>query len=146
MNPYLIFFPLFAMVLLTFLVWIRMYLVRVAEIKAKRINPQKLSDSRGIGSQLEDVTASDNFRNLFELPVLFYTLCLAIFYTGLLSPALLLLCWVFVISRYLHSLIHVTYNRVMHRFQSYVFGGFVLFAAWCLFAWSLFQQGWVFGA
>lgn len=146
MNPYLVFAPMLVLVILIFIVWIQMFRVRVREIKRKRIHPQKLTDSRATAAQFEDIATADNFRNLFELPVLFYALCLAIFTTGQLSPALLLLCWLFVITRCLHSWIHCSYNNVMHRFRAYVVGGFALFGAWLLFAILLLRQGWLIAA
>jgi len=42
-----------------------------------------------------------------------------------------------VALRAVHSFVHVTYNRVMHRFVVYIAGGVLLFAAWARFGWSL---------
>ena len=41
-----------------------------------------------------------------------------------------MLAWIFVALRVLHSAIHCSYNKVMHRFYAYVAGGMVLFALW----------------
>jgi len=70
MKQSAIFWPLTVQVLLTLVVTIRMYHARIAELRSRRIRPQELATSRGAAS-LENVAAADNFRNLFELPVLF---------------------------------------------------------------------------
>lgn len=122
--------PMFAMVALVLLVWLRLYQTRIGEMKRRRIHPQSVASNAAMVAALEDTRAADNFRNLFELPVLFYAGCLTALATQQESTALLVLAWVFVALRYLHSLVHCTYNKVMHRFQVYVLGGACLFAFW----------------
>src|SRR5262249_61595942 len=85
---------------------------------------------RQAASTLQDVSAADNFRNLFEVPVLFYVLCLALYMTHRQSPAVLALCWVYVVLRALHSVIHCTYNNVMHRFLVYITSTVLLLGLW----------------
>jgi hypothetical protein len=121
------------MVLVTALVWIKLYADRISEMRSKRIDAQALSTVRAAAGKLENTQASDNFRNLFELPVLFYVLCIAIAVNGGSTPGLLTAAWVFVGLRALHSLIHVTYNRVMHRFLVYAASAVLLFGMWTVF-------------
>jgi hypothetical protein len=75
--------------------------------------------------------------NLFELPVLFYALCLALYVTEQVDGVYLGLAWAFVVLRALHSAIQLFYNRVMHRFLAYFAGGLVLLVAILRFAWSI---------
>jgi hypothetical protein len=125
-----IFLPALAMVLLTFVVWLRMYLTRIAQMKRERIHPQAVASSAQVTARLTDSRAADNFRNLFELPVLFYLALVVAAQLGLVTTVSLLLAWVFVASRVLHSAIQCTYNKVMHRFRAYVVGGLALWALW----------------
>ena len=67
--------PCAAMVFLTAIVWVRMYVVRIAEIGEKQLDPQSIRNSAMGAGALERVEPSDNFKNLFEVPVLFYALC-----------------------------------------------------------------------
>ena len=67
-----ILWPAVAMAGLTFLVWIRLYHLRLGEMMRKRIDAQALAGSADAARLLSDTRASDNFRNLFEVPVLFY--------------------------------------------------------------------------
>lgn len=131
-NPLLL--PLLAMVGLTLLVWVRLYVVRVREMKRSRIDPQRLAGSADKGL-LKDTRASDNFINLFEVPVLFYVLVLASVASGVSDPVLLVLAWTFVGLRALHSLIQCSYNRVMHRFTAYALGTVSLFLYLGRLAW-----------
>ena len=133
-NP--LFWPMVAMAGLTFVVWLRMFQTRVGEMKRRRIHPQSVAQSAQMAQMVEDSRAADNFRNLFELPVLFYAAMLLSLHAGIESTALLVLAWTFVALRALHSYIHCTYNRVMDRFKAYVLSGFVLWAIWGLLVWN----------
>lgn len=128
--------PLLAMVALTLLVWLRLYQVRLPEMKRLGIPPQKLAGSADKGL-LKDTRASDNFINLFEVPVLFYVLVLGTLAVGLADSGFVLLAWVFVGLRALHSLIQCTYNRVVHRFAAYSLATLVLFVYTARLAWLL---------
>lgn len=133
MNADPIWLPFCAMALLTALVWIKLYADRLGEMRAKGIAPQKLASVRAAAGQLENTAAADNFRNLFEVPVLFYALCIAIVATGGSTRGLAAAAWAYVALRALHSLIHVTYNRVVHRFLVYVASTLLLFGTWIAF-------------
>lgn len=133
--------PLLAQVFLTFVVMFHMYFQRVKEFKARRIHPESTPTRKTMREALVDsAPASDNFQNLFEMPVLFYAaLLLAL---GLLvnDQLLLLLSWLYVGLRAVHSFIHCTYNRVMHRFFVFAVSAIVLLGIWVRLAAILFIQ------
>jgi hypothetical protein len=129
--------PAFAMVALTFVVWWRMFFVRIGQMKRERIHPQAVATSAQAAARLTDSRAADNFRNLFELPVLFYAALFVAALAGQVTPATLALAWLFVALRIVHSAIQCSYNKVMHRFYAYVSGGMVLFALWAWLGWRL---------
>lgn len=130
MDAKLIFMPAVAMVALTFVVWWRMYVVRIGQMKRERIHPQAVATSAQSSARLTDSCAADNFRNLFELPVLFYVALVVAAITGQVNATTIALAWAFVLLRIVHSAIHCTYNKVMHRFYAYVAGGMVLWLLW----------------
>ena len=132
-----IFLPALAMAALTFIVWLRMYFARVGEMKRERIHPQAVATSPQMAALLKDTRAADNFRNLFELPVLFYLALVVIALTGQVSALTLALAWLFVALRILHSAIHCSYNKVMHRFQAYLAGSIVLWVLWGVLGFGL---------
>jgi hypothetical protein len=63
--------------------------------------------------------------------VLFYAAMLAAIALHGGAWGLLLLAWLYVALRLVHSIIHCTYNRVKHRFVVYLASMIVLFAIWC---------------
>ena len=134
-------YPLLALALLSFAVGTLMYRRRVAEIRRKGVRLQAIASSAGMAASLEDTRASDNFRNLFELPVLFYAGVLVAYAAQVASPAYLALAWAFVASRVAHSAIHCTTNRVKYRFLAFVAGFWLVAAFWALLAWDLVVAG-----
>lgn len=137
MHDRLILWPVFAMALLTFAVLVTLFVQRVGEMKRERIHPQQLATSAQSASRLRQCGAADNFRNLFELPVLFYVAMLLAYATQQADTLLLVLAWGFVALRALHSFIHCGYNKVMHRFRAYAGSAVVLLALWGVLAYRL---------
>ena len=139
MDPRLILLPALAMAGLTFVVWWRMYLIRIAEMKRERIHPQAVATSAQMAARLVDTRAADNFRNLFELPVLFYMALATAALSGQVGVATLALAWAFVVLRVVHSGIQCTYNKVIHRFYAYLAGGLVLWMLWGVLGYGLLR-------
>lgn len=130
MSQQSMFYPVLAMAALTFVVWCRLFVSRIGQMKQERIHPQSVATSAEAAMRLTDSRAADNFRNLFELPVLFYVVVLLLAISGLTTVVALALAWAFVALRILHSAIQCSYNKVMHRFRAYFAGGVVLWALW----------------
>ena len=130
--------PLLIQVALTFAVLIRMYYTRILEMHRKKIDAQSL-DTRRKGRELltDSAAPADNFGNLFETPVLFYTAILLALTLLLQDPVIVALAWMYVILRAVHSLIHTTYNTVMHRFYAYILSCLALFALWVRLGWYI---------
>ncbi len=141
MDTNLILYPLLPLVLLTFVVGGTMYRRRVAEMRAKLIRPREVALSRDMAARLDDQRASDNFRNLFEVPVLFYAAILLIYAAGLTDLVYVVLAWAFVASRVVHSAIHCTYNKVMHRLPAFATGLALVAVIWARIAWDLLVDG-----
>lgn len=133
----LILLPALAMVALTFVVMVVMYQRRVAQMIRERIHPQAVATSARASALLTDCAAADNFRNLFELPVLFYLAVVVAAITAQVDPVLLGLAWAFVALRVAHSAIHCSYNKVMHRFRVFLAGSVVLMLLWLWLGWRL---------
>ncbi|MDB6091255.1 MAG: hypothetical protein JWN85_4039 [Gammaproteobacteria bacterium] len=118
-----IFGPVFGTVLLTFVVWVYLYIRRIGFIRGQRINPQELAIPGALArlSTPQVANPSDNFKNLFEIPVIFYVLALYLFGTGKVDAVYVNAAWLFVGLRVLHSAVHCTVNIVMLRFYLYLF-------------------------
>lgn len=123
--------PAAALMCWTFVIWFRLYFVRLRTMRQKRIHPQKMATRQARNALVisdRELQTSDNFQNLFELPVIFYAACLMAYLLQDVSDLSLMLAWSFVGMRIVHSVIHVTYNRVTHRSFAYLIGGLLLLA------------------
>ncbi|TMB21884.1 MAG: hypothetical protein E6J71_07290 [Deltaproteobacteria bacterium] len=123
MHQTAIFGPFFATMFLTFLVWVYMYIRRIAFITGSKLSPKDLAVP-GALAQLSPPgvsNPSDNLKNLFEIPVLFYALTLYLFVTNQVDVTYVRAAWVFVGFRALHSAVHCTFNLVLLRFYLYLF-------------------------
>lgn len=117
-----IFGPFFAMMLITLLVWVYMYIRRIHFITTRNLSPKDLAVP-GALAQLSPAAVSnpsDNLKNLFEIPVLFYAIALYLFVSGQVDATYVSASWVFVAFRALHSAVHCTFNFVMLRFYIYL--------------------------
>ena len=123
-----IFGPFFATVALTFAVWIYLFVRRIPFINAN-MTPAELAVPGRLAalSPPEVSNPSDNFKNLFEVPVLFYALALYLFVTNEVDAVGVTAAWVFVVFRALHSLVHCTFNHVMLRFALYAISTLAVF-------------------
>lgn len=81
-----------------------------------------------------------NYMNLLELPVLFYIICILAFVTQTASGIVIQLAWAYVALRVVHSLIHVTYNAVLHRFVAFALSNGVLVALWVVVGSAIFSR------
>ena len=128
-NPILL--PLIAMVFVTFAVWVHLFAVRLPEISRRKIDPDDLRDRAEAHKILTaSAAASNNLKNLFELPVLFYVAAMVAMVLMIQDPLLTILAWGFVILRAIHSAIHCSYNRVTHRFAVYMLSCVFLLLMW----------------
>ena len=123
-----IFGPFIGMLLLTFVVWVIMYVRRITFLARNNIHAQRLATpERGAKIIPEEVSySSNNLKNLFELPVVFYALCLYLFAAGQVDEIYLIAAWIFFGLRVVHSLIQCTVNIVMLRFAAYVISSIAL--------------------
>ena len=114
-----IFGPVFAMIVLTFAVWTYMYMRRIPFIQS--LDPQIVLTPAKLAELSPPAVAnpSDNLKNLFEIPVIFYTLALYLFATGQVDGVYVGAAWVFAIFRALHSAVHCTVNVILVRFALY---------------------------
>ncbi len=117
-----IFAPFFATMLLTLIVWVYMYTRRISFLTKNNISAKDLTRPGALAqvSPAAVSNPSDNLKNLFELPVLFYALCLYLFLTAQVDATYVYAAWVFVVFRALHSAVHCTFNLVMLRFYLYL--------------------------
>jgi hypothetical protein len=132
-----IFAPFFALLLLTVVVWIYMYARRIPFIQRAKLRPNQLTPSELARLSPPAVSnPSDNLKNLFELPTLFYALTLYLYVTNQVDPAYVAAAWTFVGFRVLHSAVHCTVNIVLVRFWLYCAAALALWFMVARAAWA----------
>ncbi len=121
--------PMLAMFVLTAVVWVVLYARRLPAMRRAGVPTQQYTTpDRGASLLPESVSyPANNFRNLFELPVLFYALCLYLHVTGSADGVDVAAAWVFFAFRAVHSAIHCTVNIVILRFAAYFVSSVALF-------------------
>jgi hypothetical protein len=127
--------PMGAMALLTFLVLTLIPLRRFRAVFAGHAQPAdfKFGESAKVPGHVS--IPNRNYMNLLEMPVLFYVICLMLFVSGRVDATFLYLAWGYVALRVLHSLVHITYNNIIHRLTLFAMSNFVVVAMWGLFFW-----------
>jgi hypothetical protein len=121
MNPEAIFLPMLATMTLTAIVWLYMYARRIPAMRRARVSVQTYTTPDKVTEHLpEDVNyAANNLKNLFEVPILFYGLCLYLFVSASVDAAYVVAAWLFFLLRAFHSIVHCTRNIVILRFYLY---------------------------
>jgi hypothetical protein len=125
--------PVFIQITLTFTLMIWMAIVRRRALSSRTVTESDIA----LNTQNWPAPAlqiANAFRNQFELPILFYILCILAIITRQADFLFVVLAWLFVLFRLLHAAIHTTYNRVTHRSLAFALGCFVLMLNWLIFA------------
>ena len=120
--------PFLGMMLLTLVVWLFMYARRIHFMVTHKIAAQRLTTPERAAELIPEpvARASNNLKNLFELPVLFYALCLYFYITASVDTVAVACGWAFLGLRALHSVVHCGPNIVLLRFALYVASSIVL--------------------
>ena len=121
MDQAAIFQPFVATMLLTLVVWIYMYSRRLPFIFSSGLDPKQMTPAELARRSPPQVSnPSDNLKNLFELPTVFYAVVLYLYVTQQVDAVYLAAAWCFFALRVLHSLVHCTFNLIPLRFTVYV--------------------------
>lgn len=118
------------MVLLTFIVGCIAVKTRFSSVKKGDVNAKYYRLMQG--QEVPDIIikSTRNFNNQFEIPVLFYVVCTLYISLNIDSLLALVLAWVFVILRFIHAYIHLTYNHILHRMSVFWLAFLSVMAMW----------------
>ena len=121
--------PVLAQVGLTLVTLMVLYATRVPAMIAARPSNEMMQDPKSRDLLPKPARfAAENYNHQFEAPVLFYVLCICAMVTGLGDQTTLMLAWAYIGLRVVHAIIHIVYNRVMHRFAVFSLSSLVLIA------------------
>jgi hypothetical protein len=121
MDQAVIFQPFFATMLLTLVVWVYMYGRRLPFIFSNGLDSKQMTPAELARVSPPQVSnPSDNLKNLFELPTVFYAIVLYLYVTNQVDTPNVIAAWGFFLFRALHSVVHCTFNFIPMRFVLYV--------------------------
>ena len=120
--------PVVALVAWSMVMWAWMYATRLPAIFRARM---KLDPYAPRGEQMNQLPAevrwkADNYNHLMEQPTLFYAIALALAVLGEGAGVNLVLAWVYVGLRGVHSLVQALVNRIELRFLLFVLSSLAL--------------------
>jgi len=125
-----IIYPMFALVVLTFIVGFSTGISRLMSAKKGLVDPKYFRLFAGHTPPDSMLKLGRNFSNLFEVPVLFYAVGIINLTLGFNDKLMIGFAWAFVILRIIHSIIHVTYNNPMHRFLVFLLSSSIVLIMW----------------
>jgi hypothetical protein len=123
-------YPMFAMVLLTFFILMRMFRARVRAVREGVVSAAYFRIYQGEVEPESTAKPARHFSNLFEAPVLFYVACLAAMITHVSGLAMQVLAWAYVGARVVHAIVHLGANRIRKRLRAYFLSWIILLAMW----------------
>jgi hypothetical protein len=141
MAQNLILLPVFAQALLTFAVLLSLGPARHRSIADSRKSLQDMALAEARDWSETARKRSNNYKNQFELPVLFYAVCAFALITRQVNETMLELASVFVLSRVCHAFVHIGPNIVAWRGAFFIVGFVVLAIMWLLLMWRVAAAG-----
>jgi len=123
--------PMFAQVVLTFVLLFWMGYLRIQAVRSGEVDPQQIA-LREPNWSPRVLQIGNAFHNQLELPILFYVVILLALATDSLDVILCLLSWMFVLARFVHAYIHVTSNRLDRRTGVFGIGAIALLLMWVI--------------
>jgi len=121
MNPSTILLPVLIQIALTLVVFLMLGMRKTAAIKAGGVDRKKTALDNSAWPE-PVVKVSNNIANQFQTPVLFYILSILFYLTNTVSLTVLVLAWVYTVSRLIHAFVHTGSNFVPLRFGLFLIG------------------------
>jgi hypothetical protein len=118
------------MVLLILLVGIAAIRTRVASVKDGVVSVKDFQLTKKDDLPDSVIKTTRCFNNLFEIPLIFYVACTLFISLQIDSTAAIILAWFFVVFRYLHAYIMLSYNNVIHRMWAFWIAFFCVLGLW----------------
>lgn len=132
MSPTAIFWPMIALTFLIYCVYALLFIRRRQSVVSGQAKIQEFI----IPTKEPEISATTirNLNNLYEVPMLFYVVCLSLYAVNGVSFLAVLIAWLFVGMRIAHTLIHVTSNRLRYRQPIFTLGFILNGILWIILA------------
>jgi hypothetical protein len=122
-------YPLLTMVILTLIVTIRLLFFAVKSIIKGEVHIKQYRIYDG-EFPAKFISVRQHYKNMFEMPILFYLLCTLLIISDSVAPLDIQLAWGFVIFRILHSISRIPNKNVNIRFGLFAGSFIMLIAEW----------------
>ena len=128
--------PVVVQALLSILVLVGLGQARAQSMRERRqsLTDEDLRLSRNVWSDQAQKVAN-NYRNQFELPVLFFAVVAFVMILRQADAAMLWLAWIFVAARVAHAVIHIGPNVVKWRAITFLIGAIAVSTMWIVLGW-----------
>ena len=133
MSVQMVLLPAFVLVGLAFFLLLWMATARNRAVQGKETSFKNIAAGQA-NWPTRTAQVGDCFSNQFEIPVLFYILIALALPLHKADLFIVLLSWVFVVTRFVHAGVFVTSNNVRQRGMVWFSGVLVLLAMWIYFA------------
>ena len=119
--------PVLALIVLTLVVWVWMYVTRIPAMQKAGIKPQDAMSPGSLNALPASVRqVADNYNHLLEQPTIFYAIVFYIVLAGHTDSMHVALAWGYVVLRVVHTLIQCTVNVVTARFAVFTLSTLIL--------------------
>lgn len=136
-NPDTILVPVFGHLALVFFLFV---MVSIRRMQASRLNEFQINDLAYKGNEPEASRRwANNLNNQFELPLLFYALVALLYATASVNSTYVLLGFVFLAGRIIHTVVQVSADNVRLRGMVFTINFTALAIMWLIF----FYDRWV---
>jgi hypothetical protein len=141
-NQIAILYPVFVQVLLVFAVAVLMAGARGRAVKTMDRARGNADLALGRAPWPDDaIKRAANYSNQFELPVLFYAVVAFALLTKGADAVMVVLAWLFVLTRIVHAAIHIGPNRVRWRTPAFALGFLIVLIMWIKLAVHVLSSG-----
>jgi len=136
LSPEDIFLPAIALMLWTFVYTAVMGIYRVKAARDGAVDYRIFKVYRNKEGMTDSMLKmSNHYDNLMTMPILFYVLVIMIYVTQRVNEVFILLAWGYLITRIIHSFIHLGKNHPLKRF--FAFGSGVVILLIMLLKWAV---------
>ncbi|MGL4395611.1 MAG: MAPEG family protein [Hyphomicrobium sp.] len=138
--PIEIVLPMGVLALWTLIVLLLIPITRIRAARAGRVHVKDFRYGESPNVPGDVSLPNRDYMNLLELPVLFYAACLVAYASQRIDPVIVTLAWAFVGARVAHSIVHLTYNNVLHRLVVFALGALIVMAMWVWQLWWVAER------
>ena len=128
-----IIYPLISMIFLTIIIGVQLLYCNTKAVLNREVDIRhfRLFNSK-IPKNLQSI--SQHYKNMFEMPILFYILCILLIINNNYTQFDVIIAWGFVLFRVLHSLARIPNRDVNLRFGLFAGSFIMLVIGWINFS------------